>query len=654
MILILADSLRYDFASKYLKGIFPEESWSSFRAIETFTAPVLASVFTGLPPEQTGMYGQNLIDAFTRGLPKEACKDTIFHHFDSWVTISRLIGNGPKLLPPSRRNKFKFLPPINWNAESNNDDDVLEYVGRKWSMVTKDWWDLIFYHSWLTHGPWGIDCYGPKELPCVKNTDRLMNRMPKEDLYNWYKLGVDDFATRLRAFQNISNGLETIIVFADHGECNPEGDILTRDGIKDISEVKAGEYVMDATGKYRKVTKVFKYNHNDKVIEIKPYGFTKYIRFTSNHPILVLRNKEKTWISAKDIQKEDKLLIPIPDVEQQSLDLKDYIKEPYVYHDKVQSKYYNKKTNSYVKHHNTRLIPRDMTNDSFLKLCGLYISEGNVGAVNKSTGSPIYIAGNTRNIAKKSADDLGLNSSILSRRPGMKSCVIYSTLLGRLFVKWFGHKSGEKHLPEWVWSLPSNKLKILIDAMWMGDGGEYFDKRRKRVIKYYRTTSPTLAYQLQLALMKLGIIANLTTQSYDNVIRGYKSTGIVWTIRYQTERKRIFNTMNDKYAIIKIRNIKISDYNGYVYNLEVENSHTYLINNIAVHNSLQDGDSGSGHYAGSELEELRKVPIWINKPDIDLTDVNHLKIKDLCIKLHKEFELENTKYQKYKESKLNH
>ena len=224
MILILADSLRYDFATKYLKGVFPEESWGSFEAIETFTAPVLASVFTGHTPEELGLTGANMINAFTASLPPDKCKDTLFNHFDSWVTISRLIGNGPKWLPPSRREHFKFLPPIQWNAVSNNDDDVLEYVGRKWSMATNEWWDLIFYHCWLTHGPWGIDCYGPAEIPAIKNCDRLMARMSKEELHKWYKLGVDDFKTRLMAFKNISNNLETIIVFADHGENLKDGE----------------------------------------------------------------------------------------------------------------------------------------------------------------------------------------------------------------------------------------------------------------------------------------------------------------------------------------------------------------------------------------------------------------------------------------------
>lgn len=220
MILILADSLRYDYATKYLKGIFPEETWGSFKAIETLTPIVLASIATGQPPEKTG------VTYFTDVVRPEACKDILFDHFKKYVTVSRLLGNGPGYLPPARREIINMLPPIKWNAESNHDDDILDYVGRKYSMATDDDWDFIFYHSWLTHGPWGIDCYGPAELPCVVNTDRLMRRLAKEnpaELHAWYKLGIDDFKCRLRAIRNITNNQETIIITADHGEELTEG-----------------------------------------------------------------------------------------------------------------------------------------------------------------------------------------------------------------------------------------------------------------------------------------------------------------------------------------------------------------------------------------------------------------------------------------------
>jgi len=217
MILILADSLRNDFATEHLKGIFPEESWSSFKAIETLTPIVLASIFTGEPPEKTG------VKYFTDEVNEDACKDVLLNHFGSYVTVSRLLGAGPGILPPARRQDISMLKPIKWNAESNHDDDVLEYVGKKWSMATDYWTDFIFYHSWLTHGPWGIDNYGPAEIPCVINTDRLMRRQSLEQNKAWYKLGIDDFAIRLREIREITNNQETIIITADHGEDLGEG-----------------------------------------------------------------------------------------------------------------------------------------------------------------------------------------------------------------------------------------------------------------------------------------------------------------------------------------------------------------------------------------------------------------------------------------------
>ena len=240
MILILADSLRYDFAIKYLKGIFPEESWSKFKTIETFTPAVLATIATGKTPEELEIPRDS--GAFFAKLDSSKFDSTLFDGYDSWITISRLIGNGPRILPPARRPDFPFMPPIKWNAVSNHDDDILEYVGRKWSMATNDWWDFFFYHSWLTHGPWGVDDYGPKEIPVMQHTDRWMQRMAREGnieiLHKWYKLGIDDFASRLRSLHNITGGYETIIITADHGEAlGEEGKVSHYSGEHELEEL---------------------------------------------------------------------------------------------------------------------------------------------------------------------------------------------------------------------------------------------------------------------------------------------------------------------------------------------------------------------------------------------------------------------------------
>jgi len=221
MILILWDSLRID-CIKPLKGIFPEESWTKYRTIEGFTAPVIASTMTGKTPEQLGL--PRTPDAFFSALNPDAVDDTLFDHFDSHISIGRLIGPGSEIcpLPPSRRGTFKILPPINWNAVSNWDIDIFRYLGMKWSMSTKHWWDLIYWHSFVTHGPWSIyDSMGAKESPEVVNCDRLMNRLARTEpdkLLEWYMKGVLYAAESLRSLNDICGGRETIICFADHGE----------------------------------------------------------------------------------------------------------------------------------------------------------------------------------------------------------------------------------------------------------------------------------------------------------------------------------------------------------------------------------------------------------------------------------------------------
>ena len=82
----------------------------------------------------------------------------------------------------------------------------------KYSLAQPVWYDLIFWHSWSCHGPWGIPEYGPKEIPCIMNCDRLMGRMTHEELWNWYSIGVLDFKAILMAIKEVTNNKKKIKV----------------------------------------------------------------------------------------------------------------------------------------------------------------------------------------------------------------------------------------------------------------------------------------------------------------------------------------------------------------------------------------------------------------------------------------------------------
>ena len=222
MIIIAWDSLRLD-AVEPLKGILGKESWTQMPSLDGFTGPILPAIVTGKTPEELGIPRDD--SAFWSGIDPDNIDDTLFDHFDSHITVSRLIGpdTHPCVpLPPSRKGMTKFMPPINWNAVSNWDVDIWKYVGKKWSMTDPFWTDMIFFWTFITHGNFTIyDSLGAVESPEIKDGSRLMRRLANNDpkaLRDLYMKGVYYARETLKGLNEICGGKELIVCFSDHNE----------------------------------------------------------------------------------------------------------------------------------------------------------------------------------------------------------------------------------------------------------------------------------------------------------------------------------------------------------------------------------------------------------------------------------------------------
>ena len=113
----------------------------------------------------------------------------------------------------------------------------------------------------------------------------------------------------------------------------PDTLVITRDGLKPISEIKEGDYVLTHKGRFRRVTKVLKRWYKGKMIKIKVGYCSIPLLITPEHPILVVRNvrdrqdtswrkvlrrllKSKTitinyqWIPAEEITENDFVVFP--------------------------------------------------------------------------------------------------------------------------------------------------------------------------------------------------------------------------------------------------------------------------------------------------------------------------------------------------------
>jgi hypothetical protein len=239
MLVILWDSLRIDFTEP-LHGIFPEETWSSFRTIAGFTAPVVASTITGKTPEELGL--TRTTSDFLASLKMKPEDDMLFKHFDNYISLGRLIGPETRCipLPPSRYGNFKFLPPIEWHAVSNWDPDIYRYFGMKWSKTSPYWWDLIWYHTFITHGNFSIlDSKGAVESPEIRDGSKVMRNLcfnNPQGMKDLYMQGVNNAVQVLTGLRDICDNQETIICFADHGES-----FGPMDGMEDVGHFSGME-----------------------------------------------------------------------------------------------------------------------------------------------------------------------------------------------------------------------------------------------------------------------------------------------------------------------------------------------------------------------------------------------------------------------------
>ena len=103
------------------------------------------------------------------------------------------------------------------------------------------------------------------------------------------------------------------------------------------------------------------------------------------------------------------------------------------------------------------------------------------------------------------------------------------------------------------------------------------------------TTSPHIAYGLQRLYSEFGFFGRIAHQKRNptTIIEG-RTVNQRDTYTFEVNTKPINNMTNhsfdDEVLWVAIKNIETFDYDGYVYNLHVEEDNTYTVNNIITHN----------------------------------------------------------------------
>lgn len=358
--------------------------------------------------------------------------------------------------------------------------------------------------------------------------------------------------------------------------------VLTSKGYKAIDKIKVGDYVLTHRNRYKKVINIFN-NGFHETLSIKGMCVDE-IRTTSNHKFLI-RTKERVW--DKESRKYKRLFKRSEWKEANKLTKNDYLGIA------INQKSIIPKWNGIdfewsdgrkTRHKNE--LSKFMDNKEFWWLIGRYIADGWI----RSQGGIVFGIGK-----KKQKEFENKISSVFNySRVEEKTVYKYHVPLKELefFVKQFGRGAENKEITDTVINLPEELLSHFLEGYMSGDGSF------SNSCNLYRCTSTSRK-------LILGI-GQCVAKAYKRPFAMYKTLRKPTTvIEGRTVKQK--NSYSLAYKLIKDKQDKAFYENGYVwfpintieksveeevFDIEVEDDHSFTVQNTIVHNCQDLSISG--------------------------------------------------------------
>ncbi|HEY4510165.1 MAG TPA: hypothetical protein VJC15_04265 [Candidatus Paceibacterota bacterium] len=425
----------------------------------------------------------------------------------------------------------------------------------------------------------------------------------------------------------------------------PGSVVHTQDNLlKKIEDIKEGDFVYTHRNRWQKVTETFKRSFKGKTYRIRPYYFREGLITTPEHPFYVLKTQKHhrsrglslfcrpgcvgkqhcckghiareqhfipQWVQAENLERGDVLLYPrfIQTQDREYINIQDFVSSSVFPFQMLQPELMelggSGTSTLTMKGTRTHAMPASISlSKEFCRLVGYYLAEG-------SKGEDLISFTFAKHEENYLSDVRSLMESVFSLKPskervqeGSIELIYYSKILKEFFGNFCYQENSNKHrawtkaLPDWMLELPKEKQVEVIRGWWRGDGGY--------------TTSRMLANQMKILFLRLGVIPSI----YVDKIEDYKRRGNHFlrdreiTARYDLyslsrltffedtfhlledpefkqfdwKTSRRHGWVDENYIYLPIRDIAIGDYEGEVYNLEVENDNSYTTEFATVHN----------------------------------------------------------------------
>ena len=373
-----------------------------------------------------------------------------------------------------------------------------------------------------------------------------------------------------------------------HGSpCFLKGELVnTNKGFVKIEDIKVGDIVRSHDGTYNKVIETMK-NKSNSIYDIK-CSATHNINTTNTHPFYILRDGELMWVESKDLKTTDFMTIPKNN------------KQNELNWEGCSLNYNNTKTIS------NKLPIKD---SRFWYLVGRFIGDG---WVTKRKNRNYNISGIKiccgKHELEQLKDKIGdvLHYCVVEDRTTYKLQFCNKEL--GVFCSKFGIGAKNKKIPQEILDLKNEYLEPLLEGILDSDGCN------KDGLYKVTSISKELVYNIGEIVLKTKNIPYMVGKCVrpdKYIIEGrIVNQNDTYDVRFRLNNTNPgIHFVDENYLYSRIRKITNRQELNEVYNIEVENTHSYCVNNISTHN-CQDFSVGGKREGGDEGSGTRSSLMW--------------------------------------------
>lgn len=381
--------------------------------------------------------------------------------------------------------------------------------------------------------------------------------------------------------------------------------VNTETGGKQIKDIEIGDLVLTHEGRYRRVTnKSFRMSEND-IYELQVKTRTTKIKITGNHPVLT----NLGWIRVDELDRSKHWIAVNKQIET--------IEEGYIIDLSTHCQYKTKEINGklYKSQETKETKPSKQLkngivsyyaspnrfiefNEEVAWAIGLWFAEGSRSINNKkmANGIRITVSHKEEEFAKRWIEIFqkyfNLNGNYyLSEvvRNNKKNRWISANINGNIIGEWFSREFGvgckNKTLPKWLLDSPKSVLKAFLRGVLDGDGSKYKTTSTEKIT----LANPELLLGIYNICLKLGLAVSMQMESKSGKLSKQRFVYSLNIFESNLLGKQIHKSnigiQFGKNLYCPIMNLKhIPDHNENVYDITVEDDHSFSVCGVVVHN----------------------------------------------------------------------